>query len=182
MVGLRVRMPTLPKAWEERVAEQQHPQREGGGAIRRTARSVGRGIRAVGRWYKWSVIGDTREITQSAAALRARLHEVLHAGDYARHETFAAACERLGLNAEDLVRRRSELQLAARMFLIVALITLFVFAYLPWSAHPVSHALFCSLVLTMALSRYSVVRWRQAQCEQCELMPYLSYWRRWWRV
>ena len=160
------------------MTEQQRPQGEG--TIRRTTRTVGRGVRAVGRWYKYALVGDTRDITQSAAALRARMHQILHAGENARHETFAEACERLGLDAEDVARRRNELQLAARMFLVVAGVSLAVFAYLPWSPHPVSHGLLCLLVLAMALTRYSVVRWRQAQCEQCELMPYLRYWRQWW--
>ncbi|ODU49649.1 MAG: hypothetical protein ABS98_09795 [Lysobacteraceae bacterium SCN 69-48] len=108
--------------------------------------------------------------------------EIMNVGAEARHETFAEACDRLGLTEEDVVRRRDELQMAARVFLMVACASLLVFGYLPWSPHPVSHGLFSLLVLAMALTRYSVLRWRQAQCEQCELMTYAGYWRQWWRL
>ncbi len=159
---------------------EQPPQKPG--AIQRTTQKVGRGVRAAGRWYKYALIGDTRQVMQSAAAIRGRMAEIMNAGAEARHETFAEACDRLGLSEEDVVRRRDELQMAARVFLMVACASLLVFGYLPWSPHPVSHGLFSLLVLVMALTRYSVLRWRQAQCEQCELMTYAGYWRQWWRL
>lgn len=152
------------------------------GAIRRTTQTVGRGVRAVGRWYKYALIGDTRQVTQSAAAIRDRLSEILNAGAAARQETFVEACDRLGLSEEDVLRRQAELGMAARVFLLVAGVALLVFGYLPWSAHPISHGLFSLLVLAMSLTRYSVLRWRQAQCEARELMSFAGYWRQWWRL
>lgn len=141
---------------------------------------VRRAAAGTGRLMKFALIGDTREITMVAGMLRSRMHRLLHPGDYARTETFAEACERLGLTPEDIERRRKELASLAKLYLAIAVAALVVFGYLPWSAHRISHALCCVLVLAMALARYSVLRWRQAQCELQDLVPYLPYWRRWW--
>lgn len=143
---------------------------------------VRRAASAAGRATKFALIGDTREVTMLAAAMRERLRRLLRPGDYARRETFAEACERLGVSSEDVERRRDELQSSARLYLGIAIVALVVFGFLPWSQHRVSHGLSSLLVLGMALARYSVVRWRQAQCSMRELMPYVQYWRRWWGI
>src|ERR1044072_8814021 len=60
---------------------------------------------AFGRVAKFAFVGDTRDIRQIHAGVRARIHRLLHPGQYAHHETFAEACQRLGVSPADVEQR-----------------------------------------------------------------------------
>ena len=143
------------------------------GLIRRT-------VGGAGRMLKFAYLGDTSEIRNNHQFFKQRLHRVLHPGESANNETFEQACERLGVTDADVARRASELHRSVLLYRIVAVIALAVFCLMPWVSHPINHAVMCTLVLTMALVKLSVVRWRQGQCEHRTLMGYLAFWRQLW--
>lgn len=143
------------------------------GWIRRT---MGR----AGRVVKFVYLGDTSEVRDTHEYFKRRMHRVLHPGLYARHETFGEACDRLGVTAGDVERRIAELRSAGLLYKAIALVAFAVFCMMPVVAHPISHGVMSTLVLAVALAKASVLRWRQAQCEQRTLMPYAAFWRKWW--
>ncbi|MEB1409476.1 hypothetical protein JH265_22500 (plasmid) [Xanthomonas campestris pv. campestris] len=138
-------------------------------------------IAGVARLARIVYLGDLGEIRRTHAYFRDRLQRVLHQGRYARNETFEEAQARLGLTPQDIARRAAELRSQSLLYLGVAGVALFVFLLLPLVSNPISHAAMSLLVMVLALSKYSVSRWRQGQCEERNLVPYMSYWLRWWR-
>ncbi|MDQ1090610.1 hypothetical protein QE400_000023 [Xanthomonas sacchari] len=126
-------------------------------------------------------VGDLSEIRRTHAYFRDRLARVWNQGRGARKETFQEASDRLGLTAQDIERRASELRSQSVLYLGIAALAFVVFMLLPFVRNPFSHATMSLLVMLLALSKYSVSRWRQAQCEQRTLVAYVAYWSRWWR-
>lgn len=153
------------------MADKQNPSHPGW--MRRTAGRVGRAV-------KFVYVGDTSEVRNTHRYFKQRMHRALNPGVYARQETFAEACERLGLSPEDVARRAAELRSSAVLYKAIAAVALGVFCMMPLVTHPISHAVMSALVLAVALAKLSVVRWRQGQCEQHTLMPYVAFWRQWW--
>lgn len=141
-----------------------------------------RGAGRVGRFVRFSLVGDVSEVKQTHAFFKARVDRVLNASKYARTETFEQACERLGLSDRDVIRRASELRSAAVLYWGVAAIAFAIFCATPFVDNPLSHGLASFMVMCVALAKASVLRWRQAQCEHRSLMPYGAYWRAWWKA
>lgn len=140
---------------------------------------VRRSAGAVGRFWRWSVIGDYAQFRDSAGALVRGLRSAT-ARQQARQEAFAEAMARLGLTAADVQQRIEELRGRSLLYGGIAGVALVIFMAMPWVTNPMSHALLSLGVFLLALVRYSAVRFRMAQCQQRELMPYWTWVRRWW--
>lgn len=151
------------------------------GMLRRAAQRSTSIVRRGGRWWLRTTMGDLTEIRRSHAHLKEGLQRMVHPELYARREQFEDAVARLGLTDEDIVERSRALGRAARAYWAAAAVAFGFLCYTPFSSRPVSQGILSGLVLGVALSRVSVARWRQAQCDRRTLMPYLDYWRGWWR-
>lgn len=158
------------------------PKQTGGDPVEVASQPARRGaVAGVARVARIVYLGDLTEIRRTHAYFRDRLSRVWNQGRRARKESFQEASDRLGLTPEDIARRASELRSQSVLYLGIAALALLVFMLLPFVRNPMSHATMSLLVMLLALSKYSVSRWRQAQCEQKALVPYMAYWARWWR-
>lgn len=146
------------------------------GIMRRASVGIAKG------WvYSLGITSAYREVQRiggnlSAIGAQAR-RKLTDSPENYRHEGFADAVERLGLDEAHLVRRARAFNVRALSWLAAMALATVWLAYIPWSNAPVQHFVLCLGIIFMTFCKAITFRFRVCQIRDHELYSFGPWFR-----
>lgn len=135
-----------------------------------------RALKTLGRGAVWLYAGDMNDVKRTHRSAVGALRRALGHDYTKRVETFDDAMSRLQLTPSDVARRSAQLRVIGRAYAAVAIVAFGFFVATPALPVRLNYVITSLLVFAVTLTKYSVVRWRRAQCEHRVLVGYVTYW------